>query len=155
MADTLIDALMGKWPLNMGLPPSWLNQAQQQTQRDIAAYQQGGVPQLLADTSAGQGLAGGFGGVTKSVMVPRIRSAAPPFEVLVNPSRSEVRSLISSYPGKDAVRHVTDSSGNHYVWDARYGTHYDFYEGMSKLGEGQMFYGPQDTTYSFKDVPVK
>jgi hypothetical protein len=72
-SQTLIDQLQGMWPFNMGMPPSWLSQAQQQTQRDIAAYQQGGVPALMADTGTGQDLAGGFGGITKKV------GAIPPF----------------------------------------------------------------------------
>ena len=44
------------------LGPSWLQRAQDQTQKDIANYQQGGVPQMLADTTETQDLAGGFGG---------------------------------------------------------------------------------------------
>jgi hypothetical protein len=66
-SQTLIDQLQGMWPFNMGMPPSWLSQAQQQTQRDIAAYQQGGVPALMADTGSTQDLAGGFVGSTTPV----------------------------------------------------------------------------------------
>ena len=44
--------------------PSWLEQANQQRQKDMANYLQGGVPQLMADTGVGQDLAGGFAGTT-------------------------------------------------------------------------------------------
>lgn len=44
--------------------PSWLEQANQERQKSIANYLQGGVPQMMADTSGTQGLAGGFGGTT-------------------------------------------------------------------------------------------
>jgi hypothetical protein len=42
--------------------PSWAQAAGQQTQKDIAAYQSGGVPALMADTSGSQDLASGFAG---------------------------------------------------------------------------------------------
>lgn len=58
------------------LGPSWLDRAQGQTQRDIAAFQTGGVPALMADTTETQDLAGGFGGTTKSVG-GRAAKAAP------------------------------------------------------------------------------
>lgn len=154
MADQgIIDALFGG--------PSWLERANQDRLRSQAAYLQGGtqgmVSSMLQNLPELTGLAGGFGGTTtgyKSVMLPRIRSSAPPLEVLVNPPRSEVRKLVGNYGGDDAVRHAKDLDGNHYVWDANYGTHYDFYEGMSALGKEQNYLGPQDTTYSFKDVPL-
>lgn len=44
--------------------PSWLDAAGKQTGADIAAYQRGGVPEMMADTSGTQDLAGGFGGTT-------------------------------------------------------------------------------------------
>ena len=44
--------------------PSWLDRAGKQTGADIAAYQRGGVPELMADTGQTQELAGGFGGTT-------------------------------------------------------------------------------------------
>lgn len=60
MADQgIINALFGG--------PSWLEQANQQRQKDIANYLQGGVPQMMADTQGTQNLAGGFGGTTKNV----------------------------------------------------------------------------------------
>lgn len=49
------------------LGPSWLERAQKQTGADIAAYQSGGVPALMADSGETADLAGGFGGVTKGV----------------------------------------------------------------------------------------
>lgn len=149
--QSIIDALFGG--------PSWLERANQERLKAQAAYLQGGgLSGMMSATPELQNIAGGFGGTTtpfKSIMIPRIKSSAPPFEALVNPSRSEVRKLVNNYKGDDAVRHVTDLDGNHYVWDANYGTHYDFYEGMSALGEGRNFLGPQDTTYSFKDVPLR
>jgi hypothetical protein len=44
--------------------PSWLERATEQSTKDRAAYETGGVPALMADTSVGQELAGGFGGTT-------------------------------------------------------------------------------------------
>jgi hypothetical protein len=54
--QTLINALFGG--------PSWLEQANQQRQKDIANYLQGGVPALMQNTQLTQSLAGGFGGTT-------------------------------------------------------------------------------------------
>jgi len=50
--------------------PSWADVATQQMNKDKEAFQTGGIGSLLADTSVGQELAGGFGGNTKGVRDP-------------------------------------------------------------------------------------
>jgi hypothetical protein len=53
-----------------GAGPSWLDRARAQTASDVAAYQAGGVPQLMEQTASPMGLAGGFGGSIKGVGGP-------------------------------------------------------------------------------------
>lgn len=56
--------------------PTWLQRATDQTQKDIAAYQQGGPAEMMQDTATAQDLAGGFGGNVKGVKAP-IRGRVP------------------------------------------------------------------------------
>jgi hypothetical protein len=58
------------------LPQPWSDAAVDQMRRDAQAYQAGGVPALMADSSNTAGLAGGFGGVTKNVG-PTVRIGGP------------------------------------------------------------------------------
>jgi hypothetical protein len=69
-------------------PQSWLQKAGDLARRDVATYQQGGVPammgQLAEDSSGEQDLAGGFGGNIKGVesklgAIADLAPHAPPF----------------------------------------------------------------------------
>lgn len=57
--------------------PSWAQRMGDQTKADAAAYQQGGIPALMANTSNTVDLFGGFAGATGpgKMQLPRLQSA--------------------------------------------------------------------------------
>ena len=92
-------------------PQSWLQKAGDLARRDVATYQQGGVPammgQLAEDSSGEQDLAGGFGGNIRSVKAPFVEGVGAAVGRALSP---EVRSA----PGT-----LFDYSNIHDVPDVR------------------------------------
>src|SRR6516164_3231428 len=74
-----------------GAGEPWMDRARRQAASDLAAYQQGGVPQLMASTANPMGLAGGFGGTTRAIggrFLPAMEDVAGPIVGTGGPART-------------------------------------------------------------------
>ena len=83
--------------------PSWLQRAQDAAQKDVAAYQSGGIGELLANTQDAQDLSGGFGGNIKGVRGamyrPEPMGSVADIAAYANPRlRAKAEALQGKYP---------------------------------------------------------